>query len=161
MSDLREERNLKTETVAADDKKKDTLKRVGIVGTIALVAFLLGFLPMWLSARNYENERDAARANLRQSVLQNNLATAAMNARRGEYEQARQQTSDFYTDLRAEVDNKESVFNPQQRETLQPVFAGRDETITLLARGDTASAERLADLYFAFMQTKNPAVENK
>ncbi len=161
MSDLREERNLKTETVAADDKKKDTLKRVGIVGAIALVAFLLGFLPMWLSARNYENERDAARANLRQSVLQNNLATAAINARRGEYEQARQQTSDFYTDLRAEVDNKESVFNPQQRETLQLILAGRDETITLLARGDAASAERLTDLYFAFMQTKNPAVENK
>jgi len=161
MNDLREERNLKTETVAADDKKKETLKRGGIVGALALVAFLLGFLPMWLSARTYENERDAARANLRQSVLQNNLATAAMNARRGEYEQARQQTSDFYTDLRAEVDNKESVFNPQQRETLQPVLAGRDETITLLARGDAASAERLSDLYFAFMQTKNPAIEKK
>ncbi|MDQ3749123.1 MAG: hypothetical protein M3367_08950, partial [Acidobacteriota bacterium] len=57
-NNLREERNLKSENGAAGGRN-ETLKRVGIVGAIALVAFLLGFLPMWLSARNYENERDA------------------------------------------------------------------------------------------------------
>lgn len=74
-NDLREERNLKTQTGAAG-VKSETLKRVGIVGAIALVAFLHGFVPMWLSAGNYENERDAAVKTLRPSVLQNNLATA-------------------------------------------------------------------------------------
>lgn len=160
-TNLREERNLKTETGAAG-VKSETLKRVGIVGAIALVAFLLGFVPMWLSARNYENERDTVQKTLRPSVLQNNLATAAINARRGEFEQARQQTSDFYTDLRAEVDREESAFSLRQREAVQPILAQRDETITLLARNDAAAVDRLTDLYFAFVQMKNsPAPEQK
>jgi len=118
---------------------------------------------MWLSARNYETERDAAVKTLRPSVLQNNLATATINARRGEFEQARQQTSDFFTDLRAEVDREESAFSPQQREAVQQILAQRDETITQLARNDAAAAvDRLTDLYFAFMQAKNsPAPEKK
>ncbi len=159
--DIREERNLKNE-IGAVSGKNETLKRVGIVGAIALVAFLLGFLPAWLSARGYENERDAAVKTLRPSVLQNTLATATINARRGEFEQARQQTSDFFTDLRAEVERDESAFSPQQRESVQQILAQRDETITQLARNDAAAVDRLTDLYFAFMQVKNsPAPEKK
>ncbi len=160
-NDIRKERNVKNETGAASGKN-ETLKRVGIVGAIALAAFLLGFLPAWLSARSYENERDAAVKTLRSSVLQNNLATATINARRGEFEQARQQTSDFFTDLRAEFDREETAFSPQQREAVQQILAQRDETITQLARNDAAAVDRLTDLYFAFMQAKNsPAPEKK
>lgn len=153
-NDFREVENIKGETGAAT-VKKETLKRVGIVGAIALVAFLLGFLPAWLSARGYENERDAAVKTLRPSVLQNNLGTAAINVRRGEFEQARQQTSDFFTDLRTEIDREQTAFSGDQREALQPILAQRDEIITLLARSDAAANERLTDLYFAFMQIKN------
>jgi len=160
-NNLREERNLHAE-IKADSGKNEMLKRVGIVGAIALVAFLLGFVPMWLSARNYENERDAVQKTLRPSVLQNNLATAAINARRGEFEQVRQQTSDCFTHLRAEIDREESSFSPQQREAVLPILAQRDETITLLARNDAAAVDHLTDLYFAFMQVKNsPAAEKK
>jgi hypothetical protein len=160
-NDVREDRNLKSEAGAADGRN-ETLKRVGIVAAIALVAFLLGFVPMWLSARSYENERDAVQKTLRPSVLQNNLATATINARRGEFEQARQQASDFFTDLRAEIDREETAFSPPQREAVQKILAQRDETITLLARSDAAATERLTDLYFAFMQAKNsPAPEKK
>ncbi len=158
--DLREERNLKNEVSAASEKN-ETLKRVGIVGAIALVAFLLGFLPAWLSARGYENERDAAVKTLRPSVLQNTLATATINARRGEFEQARQQTSDFFTDLRAEFDREETAFSPQQGEAVQKILAQRDETITQLARNDAAAVDRLTDLYFAFMQVKNSPMPEK
>ncbi len=158
---LGNERDLKNETGAAAGKN-ERLKKAGIVGAIALVAFLLGFLPMWLSARTHEKERDAAIKTLRPSVLQNTLATAAINARRGEFEQARQQTSDFYTDLRAEIESETSAFNVEQIKTAQPILAQRDETITQLARNDAAAVDRLTDLYFAFMQMKNsPAPEKK
>ena len=159
-NDIREVRNVKNETGAASGEN-ETLKRVGIVGAIALVAFLLGFLPMWLSARNYESERDAAVKTLRPSVLQNTLGTATINARRGEFEQARQQTSDFFTDLRAEHDREETAFSSQQREAVGKILAQRDETITQLARNDVTAVDRLTDLYFAFMQMKNSLAPEK
>ncbi len=150
----REARKTDGETLAGDGNN-EMLKKAGIVGAVALVAFLLGFVPMWLSARTHENERDAAVKTLRPSVLQNTLGTAALNARRGEFEQARQQTSDFFTELRAEMERETSAFSAQQRSAAQPILAQRDETITQLARNDAAAVDRLTDLYFNFMQIKN------
>ena len=43
-----------------------------------------------------------------------------------------------------------SVFTQAQRAGAQTLFAGRDEVITLLARGDPAAADRLSDLYVAY-----------
>ncbi len=154
--DFRKEQNLKTET-GADSKNTRTLKRIGIVAAIVFGAFLLGFVPMWLAARNNAAECEATRDSLRLSVLQNNLATAAISVQGGEFEQARQQTSDFFTDLRVEIERENSAVNEQQREAVQPILAQRDETITLLARNDATAADRLSDLYFAFMQAKNSA----
>lgn len=154
MKDLREKEDTKTETVVSEDRKT-MVRRFGIIAAVGLALFLLGLVPMWLSARSIENERDSAQVNLRQSVLQNNLATAALNARRGEYEQSRQQASSFFTELRAEVEREKSLFTPQQQEAMQPIMAVRDETITMLARNDPASAERLSDLYFTLLQLGN------
>lgn len=149
-----EENRIKPENAAQIAK----MRKIGLVGGIVLLAFLLGFVPMWLSARGYANERDAAQAQLRPSVLQNDLAMAAIYARRGEYEQARQQASDFYTALRAEFDRSSSALTvPAQREVAQQILAQRDEIITLLARNDPAAAERLTDLYIIYRQAVNPA----
>jgi hypothetical protein len=38
---------------------------------------------------------------------------------------------------------------------MQPLFAGRDELITLLARSDPASAERLSDLFVVYRKIMN------
>jgi hypothetical protein len=118
-------------------------------------AFLLGFFPMWLAARNYERERDRAVENLRPVELQNDLAAAAMLAQRGEFEQARQRASEFFTALRAEVDRETSALN-RRRAAVEPVLARLDETITLLARSDAAAAADLADLYFSFRESSQP-----
>jgi hypothetical protein len=133
----------------------DTLNRIAITVGVALVAFLLGFASMWITSKGYENVRDSLMRTLRPSVLQNGLATAALNAQRGEFEQARQKASDFFTNLRAEVDKPESSFGAEQREALEAILSQRDETITLLARGDPAAASRLSELYFSFMKSKN------
>jgi hypothetical protein len=100
---------------------------------IALVVFLLGLVPMWLKARE-----------------------AVIDARRGEYETARQTASDFFTTLRSELDaGSESPLNPRQREAAAPLLNQRDPIITLLARGDPASAERLSDLYVSYRAAVN------
>jgi hypothetical protein len=82
--------------------------------------------------------------------MQNALASAAVDAQRGEYEPARQSASDFFTALREQADAPEgaaSALTTAQREALRPLQAQRDEVITLLARSDPASSARLLDMY--------------
>jgi hypothetical protein len=90
-----------------------------------------------------ENELSLAR-------LRNMLASAVIDARRGDYEPARQAASQFFTSLQAETDKAASNLTQAQRTGMQTLFAGRDEIITLLARSDPASADRLSDLYVSY-----------
>lgn len=129
------------------------LKRLGVYATVVFVAFLIGFVPMWLVARTRANERDAVQQALRLTQLENTLAAAAIQARRGDYEPAREAASTFYTNLRAELDRSRSGFSVSQREMMQSLLAQRDELITLLARADPAVAERLGDAYVSYRQT--------
>lgn len=123
-----------------------------------LVVFLLGLVPMWMTARARAHERDTAQAALRMSTLQNSLASAAIDARRGEYEPARQAASDFFTKLRVEIERgRDSIFNEAQQNSLGTMFDTRDDVITLLARGDPASADRLVDLYNKYRQATGGA----
>lgn len=154
--DFRREKDLATED-NAQSEKSSIWKRIAIFVGALVLAFLLGLIPMWMSEREAVKQRDAAQTNLRLSRTENRLAAAAIDARRGEYEQARLSASDFYTDLRAEVERSESAFNADQRRALQPILAQRDEVITLLARNDPAGADRLMDLYAAYKQAVNSA----
>src|SRR5689334_7444185 len=79
------------------------VKRLIFYAAVLLVVFLAGLVPMWLKSRTYARERDTAQASLKISNLQNSLANAAIDARRGEYEPARQAASDFFTNLGSEV----------------------------------------------------------
>jgi hypothetical protein len=124
-----------------------------LYAVVLLVVFLAGLVPMWLTSRTYARERDAAQASLLISNLQNSLANAAIDARRGEYEPARQAASDFFTKLGSEVARgRDSVFNEAQRNVLRTMFETRDDLITLLARSDPSSADRLVDLYTKYRQ---------
>lgn len=125
--------------------------RVGIYVVIALGFFLLGSIPMWLKARAYEDQRDAAQHELRLSQMQNTLSFAVIEARRGMFEPARQTASDFFTTLRNQLDGGDkSVLSAAQREKLRPLLERRDDVITLLARSDSAAADQLSDLYVTY-----------
>ena len=132
------------------------LQRVGIYAALVLVAFLVGFVPMWLKARESGKNLAATERTLGLARLQNALASAALDARRGDYEPARQAASGFYTGLQADIDKGDaSTLTPAQRESAQALFAGRDEIITLLARSDPAAADRLSDVYASFRKIVN------
>ena len=132
-------------------KSTPLMRRFIIYAGVLLVVFLLGFVPMWLQARASAGRQADAERRLTLVEMQGNLASAAIDARRGDYEPARQAVSQFFTSLRAEIDKGDtSGFTQTQRAGLQPLFAGRDEIITLLARSDPASADRLSDLYVAY-----------
>ena len=126
--------------------------RVMIYAAVLLAVFLAGLLPMWLSARRSDKALEAAQRDLRLSRLENNLLSAAVESRRGEYENARSAASNFFTTLREQVDlvSEQADLTAAQRESLRPLLNQRDDLITLLARNDPASADRLAEMYGSF-----------
>jgi hypothetical protein len=106
---------------------------------------------MWFKASYAIAQRDAAQTGVRLAQLRNTLGAALIDAQRGQYEPARQLTSDFYTTLRGEiVDESGSVFTVSQRDDLRPLLSERDNLITLLARSDPAAGERLFTVYSTF-----------
>ena len=137
-------------------KSTPVKQRFIIYAGVLLVIFLLGFVPMWLKARAVTSSLIETEHQLVLVRMQSNLASAVIDARRGDYEPARQAASQFFTTLRAEIDKGDtSNFTQAQRLGMQPLFAGRDEIITLLARSYPASADRLSDLYVVYRKVMN------
>jgi len=117
---------------------------------LLVVVFLAGFVPMWMKSRDQSSLRLKAERSLTVTRMAKDLGSAAIDARRGEYEAARQEASGFFTEARAELDQRDqSALTQQQRDGLAPLLTSQDELITLLARSDPASADRLASLYVA------------
>lgn len=125
---------------------KSSIQRYLIYAGVLLVVFLLGLIPMWLKGRTAANSLAEAEHQLALSKTQNDLASAAIDTRRGDYEPARQALSRFFTTLSADSSN----YTDAQRNSMQPLLAGRDELITLLARNDPAAADRLSDLFVSY-----------
>ena len=113
----------------------------------------------WLAASGRAWERDAARRELRLSQVRGSLAWVAIDARRGDYEPARQAASEFFTSLRkqAAAAGGDSDLTPAQRDSLRPLLDQRGDLITLLARSDPASADRLSDLYVSYRKALGDA----
>ena len=120
--------------------------RLPVYAAILLLVFLVGLIPTCYVARRRGIERDAAQAALRISNLQNSLGNAMVDARAGNYEVARQGTSDFFSNLATEVE-RHAIFNAAQETQLRSLLQERDDTITSLARSDPNSADRLTKLY--------------
>jgi hypothetical protein len=150
------------------------IRRVITYAVLLLIGLMLGFVPMWAKTRESANSLSQAtsRADLVRAQntlalevaahqldlarIQNSLASAAIDARRGDYEAARQAASSFYTSLRAETDKGAgSILSQTQREGAQPLFTRQDDIITLLSRNDPAAADQLSDLYVSYRETMN------
>jgi hypothetical protein len=154
--EMREERRVEDVVETKPARSSRLLQRIGIYAALMLVAFLLGFVPMWLKARESNSNLAATERTLALARMQNNLASAVIDARRAEYETARQAASQFYTSLQADIDKgDDSALSPAQRTAAQALFAGRDNIITQLARSDPASADGLSDVYVAYHKIMN------
>ena len=111
---------------------------------------------MWFKTARAIEQRDAAQRGVRLAQLQNTLSAALIDVQRGQYEPARQLTSDFYTNLRREIDTDAGfLFTSSQREGLRSLLAERDELITLLARRDPSATDRLFAVYSTYNKLAN------
>ena len=98
-------------------KTTPLMRRVIIYAALLLVVFLLGFGPMWLKSRECSRNLSEAERQLNLARMQNALASAAIDARRGDYEPARQAASSFFTSLQAETNKgDDSALSRVQRE---------------------------------------------
>jgi hemerythrin-like domain-containing protein len=122
-----------------------------MVLVVAVIAFSAGFVPGWLKSRSAHNRLSEMRRELAIAQIQNKLAAATLDSNRGQHEQARQSASQFFTQLRDEIDqDKNSAFTAAQRDQAKQILNQRDDIITLLARGDPGSSKKLSDMYVAF-----------
>jgi uncharacterized membrane-anchored protein YhcB (DUF1043 family) len=118
---------------------------------VFVIGLLVGFVPMWLRARQRTTERDQTLQKLQTSELKDQLSAAALDSRRGQYETARQELSAFFNSLDAVMNRKnDRDITPEKLKSIEPTLSQRDNLITLLARSDPASADRLSDLDLAF-----------
>ncbi len=123
-------------------------RRVFVYVAGLLVVFLLGFIPMWGQWREVSRSLAETQQQLTMAQMQNTLASAAIDARQGDYEPSHQSTGDFFTAVQAEINKgADSAFSPAQSDSIRLLLTQRDELITLLARSDPAAAGRLGDLY--------------
>jgi len=142
-----------------------------IYAIVLIIGLGIGFVPMWIRARASDNllsaamsragvvraetmrVSDAAARQLLLATMQNSLATATIDADRGDYETARQAASSFFTTLREEATKGiDSSLSQAQKAGVESVLAGRDEIISLLARNDPAASQQLSDLYVSFRE---------
>jgi hypothetical protein len=131
-----------------EPKKKPS--RMGLFLLALLTVFLVGFIPQWIKGRDQAASLKKAEHALTVTKIVKDLGSSAIDARRGEYESARVEASTFFTAARFEIDQHDaSALTQQQRDSLAPLLAPRDELITLLARSDPASADKLSNLYVA------------
>jgi len=131
-------------------KPKRSSHRLLIYLLVLAAAYLLGFVPMWRKARAETALREKTEHALTVMRIVKDLGSATIDARRGAYEAARQEASAFFMAANFEIDQRDrSALTAPQRQDLAPLLAPRDEIITLLARNDSASAERLSNLYVA------------
>lgn len=149
-------RLVKSEPLQKPVKTRIPWKKIAIYGVLAVAIFAGGLIPMWLKSNQHAAERDTAQRELRLKQMESLLAAAAIYAYRGDYEPARQMSSDFFTSLRVQIElGSESDLSSAQREKVKTLLAQRDDLITLLARSDPAAVQRLSDAYVAYRQATN------
>jgi len=137
-------------------KSNPLMRRLVNSTALILVGFVLGFVPMWVKSRECSSALSDAAHQLNLARIQNTLASAVIDARRADYEPARQAASSFFTSLRTETDRgNDSALSQAQKDGVKPLFIRRDEIITLLARNDPVAADRLSDLYVSYRSLMN------
>jgi hypothetical protein len=127
------------------------MRRLIRATALILVGFVFGFVPVWLKSRECSSALFDATHQLNLARIQNTLASACIDARRADYEPARQAASKFFTSLGTETDTASgSALSQAQKDGVKPLFIRRDEIITLLARNDPVAVDRLFDLYVSY-----------
>lgn len=112
----------------------------------ALLAFGIGAGWQFTRARRVETRLATAESELSLTRVENLLALATLEARRGRYEEARQLTSSFFSAFQESTDEWPAAATGE----LNGILAMRDSSITVLSRSDPESATLLEELWHRY-----------
>ena len=113
---------------------------------LVVLAFLAGFGWQYYNARTIEARLDQTVRELTVERLRVDLAQAAVAAQSGDFEAARAQMSDFFTDMQAQL----AELPPDVRAVGEEMLRTRDEVITGLSRANPESARLLYGMLLRF-----------
>lgn len=130
----------------------DRTRLIAIAVGIALVAFLLGFLPQWSRANGLGDRLHTAQQELKMSRVEGQIGAALTESLRSNYERARQQMTEVYATLQATAPSLQGT----QRREVDAILAQRDEMITLLARAAPESSQRMMLIYARYHNAFHP-----
>lgn len=136
-------------TTGVQGTKKTMSVAIGTLLGLILGAFLLGLVPMWVTAYARGSELATLTERHEDIELELALARAAVLARHGDYEAARGAASEFFTGLNRQV-IAAGENGHTSADVLRAWLTDRDEIITLLARSDPAAGDKLAALYMSY-----------
>lgn len=112
-------------------------------------AFLGGYVPQWIKARNLRTQVETMDLQLRLATAHGLLGVASQEAQRNNYASAAQAAAQFFdqcaTLARTEAFDKE----PRTRVALLSYTAQRDQVMALLSAADPAAREKLAGMFLA------------
>lgn len=121
-------------------------KMIAIAAVAAIVAFAIGALWQYSSARGYADQLATTDSELAFQRLEATLGAATIEAQRGSYEISRQLASDFFSGLQSEISRADG----EQRLAFQEILQRRDAMITSLSRSDPQAGAMLAQLFTRF-----------
>jgi hypothetical protein len=128
--------------------QNQAVRRYAVVAAMLLIAYFIGFAPAWLKVHRYESQMSELQRQTQIASVRLALADAALSADRGDFEEARRESVDFFTRLRAELDRDNSALSVDHRRILKDMLGQRDELIGQLARREASGATVLSSWYF-------------
>ena len=124
-------------------------KKILVAAAAILLAFLLGYTPSCVIARNAQSRLAAAERKIRMTDLLGQIGMSSYEANRNNFANASQFSTDFFNGLMKLI---EETTDEETKKKLQTMLALRDEIITNLAQADQTVKPKLAQMYADFYQ---------
>lgn len=128
-------------------------RRWAWIAIAVVAAFIIGFAWQGIRAARLDNRLEQTSQALTLHRLEAALAVAVFEAQRGSYEMSRLHASDFFSGVQSVAPNVPSAV----RQDLMSILGERDQTITLLSRGDPEAADQLAGIYVRYRDARGRA----
>jgi hypothetical protein len=123
------------------------MRKVVVALVVLTAAFLIGFVPEWMSARQARSENVRLRLELDLARLQGKLGRMSYEANRNNFGNASALSTEFFNGLKSALADPLLAENPGRKAKLEGVAGRRDEVTADLARADPAVKDTLAAMY--------------